>query len=216
MGNAITNKQIINFLKANCSETGFIDGLKIKYRSLICPFIDLIKKVKPNEKVGDIGCGSGQFLLLVSKFAQPASVYGIEISDRLIENANDLFGKAKVGEYAFNTFNGADFPSQLAEMDCIFLIDVIHHVPSNNLAAFVKQLYKVMKPGSRLILKDINKGNPLVVFNKIHDAVFSGEIGNEISLENAEVLLQNAGFNILEKTKRTMYVYPHYTIVAVK
>ena len=216
MENPVTNKEIIDFLKSNYTATGFIDGLKIKYRSVICPFVDLISKVEPGERVGDIGCGSGQFLLLLSRFAQPSCLYGIEISERLIQNANSLFAKSSFKNYGFSVYNGADFPGEMGNMDRLFLIDVIHHVPLKQLEIFLTDVYKLMKPGAKLVLKDINAGSPLVIFNKIHDAVFSREIGNEISMEKAIALLQNIGFKIIETGKRTMYVYPHYTIVACK
>ena len=29
-------------------------------------------------------------------------------------------------------------------------------------------------------IKDINKSSPLVYFNKLHDIIFAGEIGNEM------------------------------------
>lgn len=73
-----------------------------------------------------------------------------------------------------------------------------------------------MKPGAQLIIKDINAANPLVLFNKIHDLVFAGEIGNEMSFARLKEFLINKGFTIQSSTKKTMYVYPHFTIVAEK
>jgi len=73
-----------------------------------------------------------------------------------------------------------------------------------------------MKPGARLILKDINAGSPLVYCNKLHDLIFAREIGNEMTFTNALELLKANGLTITEQTKRTMYVYPHYTIVGKK
>jgi len=216
MQEALTNAAIIRFLKDKYHATGFIDSLKIKYRSLICPFISLIKMVKPGEKAGDIGCGSGQFLLLLSKFTQASYLYGIEITPRLIDNANKLFSEQPDGTYLFNTYDGVHFPEKLNEMDVIFLIDVLHHVPKNAQVDFLKNLYLSMKPGARLILKDINAASSFVLFNKLHDMVFAGEIGNEMSINTAKKLLKENGFQIIEETKRRMYVYPHYTIIAKK
>jgi hypothetical protein len=65
-------------------------------------------------------------------------------------------------------------------------------------------------------LKDINAGSPLVYCNKLHDLIFAREIGNEMSFKNALELLKANGLTIIEQTKRTMYVYPHYTIVGKK
>ena len=216
MSQTLTNAKLIEFLKENYEATGFIDGLKIKYRSLICPFIELIEKINPGDKVGDVGCGSGQFLLLASEFAKPQSVYGIEISQRLIDNANSLFRKRNTIAHEFAVYDGIQFPEGIGEMDLIFLIDVLHHVGSKNRELFIKNLVERMKPGAKLVLKDINRASGFVYFTKLHDFIFAGEIGSEISLNAARQLLERNGLQILEQTKRRMYVYPHYCIVAKK
>ena len=216
MQTELTNTDIIRFLKTKTSGAGFIDSLKIKYRSLICPFISLLKMVKPGEKVGDVGCGSGQFLLLVNEFAKPSYLYGIEINNILIENANELFSTFHQSSYNFEEYDGSIFPPKMAEMDVIFLIDVYHHVPKQGRQEFIQNLVKKMKPGCRLIFKDVDASSPLVYVNKLHDLIFAQEIGNEISFEKAKSLLIDNGLQIIEQEKRTTYVYPHYTIVAKK
>ena len=216
MRTELTNATIIRFLKDKINGVGFVDSLKIKYRSLISPFIDLIEMVEHGEKVGDVGCGSGQFLLLLNKFANPSYLYGIEISNTLIDNANRLFCALPKDSYDFEKYDGNIFPPKLAEMDVIFLIDVFHHIPTKGRKKFIQDLIKLMKPGCRLIFKDIDAGNLLVYFNKLHDMIFAKEIGNEISFEKAKSLLSENGLQIIEQEKRTIYVYPHYTIVAKK
>ncbi len=216
MQEAITNPAIISFLKEKYKGAGFIDSLKIKYRSLICPFISLIQMVKPGEKAGDIGCGSGQFLLLLSRFARPSYLFGIEITQRLIDNANRLFSDQPADSYGFSTYDGVTFPERIKEMDVVFLVDVLHHVPKKHQESFLQNLSLILKPGARLVLKDINAASPLVYFNKLHDLIFAREIGNEMSMKRAKQLLEDNGLQIIEQDKRTMYVYPHYTIVAKK
>lgn len=212
----LDNKAIINFLEEKNFSTGLIDRLKIKYRSLICPYISLIKKVEDGEKVGDVGCGNGQLLLLLSEFAHPSYFFGIEIKERLIKNAKLLFKKSGDKKYKFDLYDGEHFPEELKKMDIIFLVDVLHHIPQKKQIDFLKNLSEKIKPGGRLILKDINGASPFVVFNKLHDLIFSGEIGNEISVSKALNLLKENGFDIIEQEKRLMYVYPHYTFVAQK
>ncbi len=210
------NTDIIHFLEAQQFTAGRIDRLKIKYRSLICPYISLIQKVKPGEKVGDVGCGSGQLLLLLSEFARPSYFFGIEIKEKLIKNAKLLFKKSGNHRYRFELYDGEHFPKELEEMDIVFLVDVLHHVPGKKQADFLKHLSEKIRTGGRLVLKDINGASPFVFFNKIHDLIFSREIGNEISISKATDLLKANGFEILEQEKRLMYVYPHYTLVAQK
>lgn len=214
--NNVTNRDLLDYLKSLHFSSGLIDRLKVYYRPLVCPFTDLIGLVKAGEKVGDIGCGSGQFCLLLAEFSYPSFVYGIEISTRLVDNANQLFGKYAKVPYSFEEFDGTVFPQRIAELDILFLNDVLHHVPQKAQHQFIIDLIGQMKSGARLVLKDINASSPFVYCNKLHDLIFAGEIGNELPASKAKKWLQDEGLIITEFSKKQMYVYPHYTIVAKK
>lgn len=216
MPTPLSNKDLLNYLKKLKFQTGFIDRLKIYYRPMVCPFVELIGLVKEGEKIGDVGCGSGQFCLLLAEFARPSSILGIEISDTLINNANQLFEKHSTIPHKFERFDGVHFPEKIAELDVVFLNDVLHHVPKANQYQFVTDLAARMKKGSRLIIKDINGSSPFVYFNKLHDFVFAGEIGHELPYKKTQSWLLENKLEIMEFKKKRMYVYPHYTIVAKK
>jgi SAM-dependent methyltransferase len=212
----LTNRDLLRYLKSLNFKAGFVDRLKVYYRPLVCPFVKLINLVKEGEKVGDIGCGSGQFGLLLAEFARPSFVFGIEISERLVNNARQLFETyAKTG-YAFEVFDGVRFPDRIGELDVIFLNDVLHHVPPAAQQQFVQDLIRKMKSGARLVLKDINGGSPLVYCNKMHDLLFAGEVGHELTYRTAQSWLEQNHLVLSEFSKKRMYVYPHYTIVAKK
>jgi 2-polyprenyl-3-methyl-5-hydroxy-6-metoxy-1,4-benzoquinol methylase len=212
----ITNKDLLRYLKSLDFRSGFFDRLKVYYRPLICPFSNLINLVNEGEKVGDIGCGSGQFCLLLAEFGKPSSVFGIEISNRLVTNANQLFEKYSKVPYDFEYFDGTHFPDKINQMDTLFLNDVLHHVPTPLQEQFVSNLIKKMKSGSRIIIKDIDGSSPFVYFNKLHDLIFAGERGNELPFEKTKTLLETSGVVIQQAFKKRMYVYPHYTIIAKK
>jgi len=216
MPTALSNKDLLAYLKSLDFQAGFLDRVKVYYRPLVCPFVELINLVKEGEKVGDIGCGSGQFGLLVAEFAKPSLVFGIEISERLVNNARQLFAKYARTASEFEVFDGVIFPDKIGELDVVFLNDVLHHVPKQAQQQFMTDLIKKMKSGARLILKDINGGSPLVYCNKMHDLMFAGEIGNELPWKTSKAWLEQNNLQILEFTKKRMYVYPHYTIVAKK
>jgi 2-polyprenyl-3-methyl-5-hydroxy-6-metoxy-1,4-benzoquinol methylase len=216
MDKKLTNRDLLNYLKGLNFNAGFIDRLKVYYRPMVCPFVDLIGLVKEGEKVGDIGCGSGQFCLLLAEFAKPSYIFGIEISERLVDNANELFKNYAKVNYHFEKFDGVHFSDEIKELDVVFLNDVLHHVPKNSQEQFIKDLTAKMKPGARLIVKDINGASPLVYCNKMHDLLFAGEIGNERSYKTTQLWLKENKLDIVDFTKKRMYVYPHYTIVAKK
>ncbi len=216
MGNELTNKDLLRFLKNKHLHAGFINGLKLHYRPLICPYISLINMVRPGDKVGDIGCGSGQFLLLLSAFARPSFLYGIEINAQLINNGRELLSDVGSDRLLLETYDGMNFPPLLSEMDILFLIDVLHHVPKPKQEAFLKKLVSIMKSTATLVIKDIDVANPLVIFNKLHDLIVSGEIGHELSCKKVSSMLAEANLEITAIHKITTYVYPHYTIVGKK
>ncbi len=211
-----TNAQLVSFLKKQHVRAGFIDRLKIAYRPFICPFNNLISLVNEDDSVYDIGCGSGQFCTLLAEFSRPRSIYGIEISQQLVDHAKELFTAYPDVYHSFETFNGIDFPDQLGKADIVFLVDVVHHVPTKNQELFLGNLCKKLKPGARLVIKDINGSSPWVIFNKLHDAIFARQIGHELSVKRAGNILIRNGLTITSQKQRRMYVYPHYTIIAKK
>jgi 2-polyprenyl-3-methyl-5-hydroxy-6-metoxy-1,4-benzoquinol methylase len=213
----VNNKELINFLEKTSVNSGFIDKLKIKYRPVICPFDDLLKYISDKESLFDVGCGSGQFCLVAANFTGVKKLMGIEISESLIRNANSLsknYGNNK--EFIFKTFDGVNFPDAIADYQLVFLIDVLHHVPSDKQVSFLQNIYNKMSPGAQLIYKDINAASPFVYCNKMHDIVFAGEIGNEISNKKAKEILTEIGFKIKDNFTKQVFVYPHYFIIAEK
>ena len=216
MADGLTNKDLIRFLRSKHMHAGFVNSLKLHYRPLICPYLDLIKKVKPGVRVGDIGCGSGQFLLLLSRFSKASFLFGIEISDSLIKNGKELMSDTAAERLRLEVFDGIHFPPMLGQMDILFLIDVLHHVPKSKQETFLKNLVGVMRSGSTLVIKDIDAANPLVMCNKLHDLIVSGEIGHELTPKKVCSILSGTNLEITDIHKITTYVYPHYTIVGKK
>lgn len=214
-----SNDKLSAFLRSSIPKNASVlDKVKIAYRPYICPFDDLLKLIPNRASVFDIGCGSGMFLSLVSKFKNPKAIGGVEISQQLIDNARVILrNKDDNTRISLHTFNGVDIPDEVASYDYIFLIDVLHHVPKENQIKFLENLHEKMSPGSKLILKDIDGGRAILSkFNKLHDMLLSGEIGHEISSAYASKKLARIGFKISPTIKKRMFVYPHYTVVCEK
>jgi 2-polyprenyl-3-methyl-5-hydroxy-6-metoxy-1,4-benzoquinol methylase len=213
----MTNSEIIKFLTAKTTNAGFVDKLKIKYRPIICPFNDLIDYAAGKASVFDIGCGSGQFCALIAKFTPVKKIMGIEINERLVNNAKEVNAEfSQEREMTFKVFDGKVIPDEISEYDLVYMIDVFHHIPQDQQREFVFQLYKKMKKGAVLVFKDIDGGSPMVLFNKMHDMVFAGEIGKEMSFATAKTLMSEAGFTIKENYKKTVFVYAHYFVICEK
>lgn len=213
---AYQNKRLIEILKKNIPKTSFVNGIKIIYRPYICPFGELLSNIKENKSIFDIGCGSGMFLLLVTKLRKPKKLAGIEIDDKLVKNAQFLLQETHI-ENIIETYDGVSIPESIIDYDYVTMIDVLHHIPKKQQFIFLEKVYGNMSKGRVLILKDINASKKIwTIFNKLHDLLLAGEIGNEISLEQAIKWLEEIGFEIISKSTKQTLVYPHYIIIARK
>jgi 2-polyprenyl-3-methyl-5-hydroxy-6-metoxy-1,4-benzoquinol methylase len=193
-----------------------MNRLKVAYRPYICPFDELLRLIDDSDTVFDIGCGSGQFATLLAEFTNVKKIGGVEISPELIKNARKLLEPyANKVDCNFYVYDGSDIPN-LSGYSVAVLIDVLHHVPPANQVSFLKAIYDQMRPGARLIIKDIEAASPLVAFNKLHDRIFAGEVGNEMRSGDLRTTLTKIGFSISSISRKNMYVYPHYTLLATK
>lgn len=212
----ITTENLVKTLKKHNLSTSFTNKLKIVYRPYICPFDKLLAQIPPQSKVFDIGCGSGMFLFLVGEFCSPALLGGIEISAELIKNAEILLNKFDT-KHAVSVYDGTNIPDDINNYDILVMIDVLHHIPVVMQEAFLAQIYQKMKVGAKFIFKDIDAGQPFwCTFNKIHDLVFSQEIGNEWSCDSFIEKSKKIGFKIESTEKQRTFVYPHYTVIMTK
>jgi ubiquinone/menaquinone biosynthesis C-methylase UbiE len=216
-GNGPRSLEMVEILRRSGVDAGFVDRLKISYRPLICPFGPILDLLRQDDRVLDLGCGSGQFALLVSHFVQPASVYGLEVDERLAANANELLSRAGVATpFAFDAYDGVTLPDEVREATVVTMIDVLHHVPSERQRPLLESLHRVMSPGARLVLKDIDAASPLVLFNKLHDLVLSGSVGRELGLRVVLRVLDEIGFSVEQASRHRTLVYPHYLVLARK
>lgn len=211
------NSEVVRYLASKTVDAGFVDKLKIRYRPLICPFIPLLELANGKTSAFDIGCGSGQFCSVLAHYTDIQRIKGIDVSDGLIANAREIsrdFQNSKTLQFA--CFNGSDIPDDIADYELVYMIDVFHHIPPKIRLDFVAQLYTRMQPDATLVFKDMDAASPLVVFNKLHDTIFGGGAGQEISLTAARTTLERSGFRIRNTFRRTQAVYAHYFVVCDK
>ncbi|QHI35238.1 tRNA (cmo5U34)-methyltransferase [Kordia antarctica] len=211
------SNKYLTYLSDKAKDESFVDRLKIKFRPLIFPMESLLSHLEETDSFFDIGCGSGQFALLVHHFKNVQKISGIEIKEELVKNANALFSKhAPKADAKFVKYDGIHFPETIKNYNKVFLNDVLHHVPQKVQTDFLKKIYESISDDTVFVLKDIDAASPLVYFNKIHDLVFSREIGRELTCKAAKETLETIGFKILAVEKKTIAVYPHYTIICKK
>jgi ubiquinone/menaquinone biosynthesis C-methylase UbiE len=122
-----------------------VAGLKI-------PEVVAAMKVRPGDVVGDLGAGSGLFVVPLSTAAGArGKVLAVEIDRNFFAHIQQ---KAKAaGVTNVRTVAGEATDPKLPEpVDIALLHDVLHHI--ENPAAYIKSLVKYLKPTARIVVVD--------------------------------------------------------------
>ena len=126
--------------------------------------IELLKKANlfSGAKVLDAGCGiGGSSRLLAQQF--DCRVMGIDLADKFINAANFLTRCTKLETLvSFKQGSILDLPFDKNKFDYILCQHVLMKIKDKLTA--VKEFFRILKPGGKLILHEITKGNngPLI------------------------------------------------------
>jgi cyclopropane fatty-acyl-phospholipid synthase-like methyltransferase len=177
----------------------------------------VLSRIPPHCSLFDLGCGTGAFLQLIAQSKNPKSLGGSETNPSLLEKSSAILQKEYPHLAKTLNFIVSDIPpSQIESYSVITLVDVLHHIPKLKQKGFLEKIHHNMRSGATFLLKDIDAASPLVIFNKIHDAIFSSNGFQERHSTEICTLLQAAGFEIIDKEAKRRLWYPHYLILARK
>jgi ubiquinone/menaquinone biosynthesis C-methylase UbiE len=158
-------------------------------------------ELAPECSVLEIGSGSGSYALYVAEAAR-CQVMGLDVNAEGIRNANALAQRQNLSEQV--RFQECDVSRPLpfadASFDALYSNDVFCHIPGR--LALLRELWRVLKPGGRMIFSDA-----LVVGGTLSNEEIATRslIGYYLFVppgEN-EKLIDAAGFRLLEVTDTT-------------
>jgi ubiquinone/menaquinone biosynthesis C-methylase UbiE len=108
-------------------------------------------KIDSNSKILEIGCGTGNYTVLVSERTN-AKVYGLDQSEGMLKKA-----KSKNCNINFMKGNAVYLDSfEEEKFDLVYMIDVIHHIKDIN--TMFKNIFRILKNnGSVFIFTDTHE-----------------------------------------------------------
>lgn len=114
--------------------------------------LETIKKFdKKFERVLDLGCGSGYYLIKMKEELEIAELYGADISKNSINEANKLGINGSCLDLDKDVL-----PYHDNSLDLIISIDVIEHLFNPDL--YLKEINRVLKPGGLFFIVTPNLG----------------------------------------------------------
>jgi ubiquinone/menaquinone biosynthesis C-methylase UbiE len=126
-------------------------------------FVGKLKRYPTEGTITDVGCGPGYLLQLIAKECPAIQLVGVDISRNMLERAEANFeSQGLVGRVEFKEGSADHLPFENQTLDIIVSTLTLHHWADPR-AAF-NEIYRVLKPGGKLLVLDLMRDAPRLFF----------------------------------------------------
>jgi ubiquinone/menaquinone biosynthesis C-methylase UbiE len=117
-------------------------------------------QLRPGERALDVGCGPGRLAMVFAERVAPSgSVEGVDPSVEMIKRATTRARK-KGMPANFQVAFAQQLPFADAAFDAVACTLALHHVAGDDQQTAVDEMYRVLKPGGRLLIAEFHEGQP--------------------------------------------------------
>lgn len=122
-------------------------------------FVDVIRPlIDPSDRVLDFGCGPGCFLLCAAPLC--GEIVGADISQGFVDQANATIEECGLTHARVLQASPGNLPFEDGHFDVLLMVDLIHHL--EDMHTNLKEAFRVLKPGGRVIVFEPSKLNPIL------------------------------------------------------
>ena len=124
--------------------------------------IGALSGVRPGDSVLDVGSSSGYLPRKLAAVAGPAGhVTGVDPSQAAIAYAQ----RHALPAMTFTVGVAQDLDLPDSSFDVVTCTLALHHIPARKRAAAVSEMYRVTRPGGRLLIADFDSSRPLLALH---------------------------------------------------
>lgn len=174
-------------------------------------------QIMPGMSILDAGCGFGGSIRLLDKLNSDINLYGINIDTKQVEYAKSITKSRDSNTINFFNGDACDLPFEDNSFDIVFAIECIFAFPDKS--KFYSEVFRVLKPGGKLIISDFLPPNFLFWAWKVIEDLTKKIIGRTYgkfsvsfdSIEGYKSLGKRFGLKLegrLDITKNTIPTYP--------
>jgi ubiquinone/menaquinone biosynthesis C-methylase UbiE len=146
--------------------------------------------IGPGDRVLDVGCGTGYLTRLAAEAAVPGgAVLGIDPSPQALERARRSRGPMNC-TFVIGTAEALDAGN--GAFDVVVSSLTIHHIPETARSSALAEMFRVLRPGGRLLVADFRPPRSRLVRWLIRSFVSDAMLTNPVAL--LDPLARGAGF----------------------
>lgn len=169
-----------------------------KFRKLLIESVD----PNPNESILEFGFGTGQNLILVNHRSPNSKIQGVDIDPKVKSLAEHKLAKRDI-DIPLCLYDGITLTFDGNSFDKIFSCLVFHQLKTETKIQCLNELYRILKPGGKLIIADWGKAqNRLMRLSFVTVQMLDGF---KTTHDNVKGLLpgiiEKAGFKEIERPK---------------
>ncbi len=179
-------------------------------------FLEEIGQYLPKRgRVLDLGCGFGFFSLYFAAREPGRSMLGIDINARRIADANEAARRMGLENARYEVADAARWDTA-ESFDAAYLLDLLHHLPQQEVPPFLERLRARLRPGGTLIVKEVeDRPRWKMLFTLWLDRLMVGwkEPIRYWPPSEMLALLESLGFDVKVHRMRDWLPYPHILYV---
>jgi ubiquinone/menaquinone biosynthesis C-methylase UbiE len=160
----------------------------------------------PSPTIVDLGSGPGQLAIELSRLRPQATIVSVDPSSEMLQIARENAGKAALANYEARLGTAEEMPLESDSVDLVVSQSSFHEWEDQQEG--LAEIYRVLRPGGSLILKDYNlawlsswKRKLLGRFHHLDMFRFG--------TEEVATLLREAGFDQIQSRGRGMQYFMH-------
>lgn len=111
--------------------------------------------VPAEGKVLELGCGFGLFGNAFALTHPNARFTCIDLNERRIGHARKAAEQLGIHNVEFHFGDATEAIASQPPQRCIYMLDLIHHLPSDSVETFIRACWDRVEPGGKLIVKDV-------------------------------------------------------------
>lgn len=153
-----------------------------------------IASLKEGEVVLDLGSGAGfDAFLAARKVGAKGRVIGVDMTEEMLAKARENARKGGFANVEFRKGDIENLPVETDSVDVVISNCVINLAPDKE--KVFKEIYRVLKPGGRLMVSDTVLAKPLPEELKKDEKLLAGCVSGAILKEDYLALLEKTGFS---------------------